>query len=201
MNKRPIAVICVFFISGIILARYLPCSIRFLHLFAAVSIFILASFIFSRYEKLSNAFLFLSIIFFAALLYLNSNILPNSHINRFLGEEGLKASIIGTIRGPALTRRPYFGKINSTYLFEIEAIKQQATSDKRQGGAWVNVEGFAQIRIQTERDYVYGDRLLVRGAIRKPDSVAAKLALPTGALGRASSAATQRKKRSFNYRE
>jgi len=55
--------------------------------------------------------------------------------------------------------------------------------------------------MQTEKDYVYGDRLLVRGAIRKPDSVAAKLALPTGALGRASSAATQRKKRSFNYRE
>lgn len=161
MNKRPIAVICVFFISGIILARYLSDSIRFLHLFTAVSIFILASFIFSRYEKLSNTFLFLSIIFFAALLYLNSNVLSNSHINRFLGEERLKTSIIGTIRGPALTRRPYFGKINSTYLFEIEAIKAEED-------LWSNAHGLAQIRIQTEKDYSYGDRLLVSGSIKRP---------------------------------
>ena len=64
-----------------------------------------------------------------------------------------------------------------------------------------NVQGLAQIRIETEKDYQYGDRLVVKGTIRKPGSVVAKFTLPTGALGRASSAATQRKKPSFNYRK
>ena len=36
------------------------------------------------------------------------------------------------------------------------------------GDEWIKVKGLALIRLQTEKDYGYGDRLLVKGTIRKP---------------------------------
>ena len=167
MNKRPLAVIAILFIIGIVLAGFLPGSIKFPHVFVITLIFILFSFIFSRYQKISNIPLLLLITSFASLLYLNSNIFPNNHISNFLGEERLKTSVVGVIKSPALTRKPYFGKINSTYVLEIEAVKDN--------GEWFGVNGLSQIRIQTEEDYGYGDRLLVRGAVKKPRNVGADL--------------------------
>jgi len=181
MHKRPLAVISIFFIIGIALARFLPVSFKFLHMLIVTLIFILSIFIFSRYQKISNIFLLLSVSSFAALLYVNSNVFPNNHISHFLGEGKLKTSIVGVIRSPALTRNPYYGKINSTYLLEIEGLKDN--------NEWLGVKGLAQVRIQTEKDYTYGDRLFVSGTIKKPH-------LPLTPKGRGS-----KKKRDFNYRE
>ncbi|MHC4122166.1 MAG: ComEC/Rec2 family competence protein [Planctomycetota bacterium] len=179
MNKRPLAVIAVFFIFGIVLARFLPDSVGFFHIFIVTLVFILASFIFSRYQKISSTLLLFSITSFAALLYVNSNIFPANHISHYLGEEKLKTSIIGVIKSPALKRGPYYGKINSIYLFEIEGIKDN--------DEWPGVKGLAQIRIQTEKNYGYGNRLLVTGTVRKPP-------LPLFVRGRTSN-------KGFNYRE
>jgi len=208
VNKRPIAVISVFFILGIVLARTLPLSIGFHHIFIITTASILSSFMFSRFKKTSNIFLSLSVIFFAALLYLNSNFFPDNHIGHFLGEEKLKRDIVGIIKSPALTRRPYYGKINSTYLFEIEGIKDKGVRLRQAASAlgfaglsteaegestsakadeWYAVNGLGQIRIQREEDYQYGDRLLVTGTIRKPP-------LPLFVRGPASN-------KGFNYRE
>ena len=165
MNKRPLAVIAIFFALGIIIAKFLPEAIKFHHVFALTALLILSTFIFSK-----NSLLVLSITSFAALLYINSNTLPNDHISQFLGEEKLKTAVVGVIRSPALARKPYYGKINSTYLFEIEALEKD--------GEWWKVKGVGQIRIQTEKDYAYGDRLLVRGAIRKPAGMDSRL--PSG---------------------
>lgn len=170
MSKRPLAVIAVFFILGVLSARFLPYEIGFVHVLIAALIFILSSFVFSRYQKVSNLLLLLSVSLFAVFLYINSNTFSDSHITKFLEEEKLKTNIIGVIKSPALTRKPYYGKISSTYLFQLEAIKGQGTRDKGQGEEWVEVTGLAQIRIETEKDYRYGDRLLVKGTIRNPKS-------------------------------
>ncbi len=163
MNKRPLFAISIFFICGIILIKLIPLEfyypLGFLVFFIGTLIFILSSFIFSKYQKISNIFLFLSITFFASLLYLNANIYSNNHISHFLNEGSKKTDIVGIIKSPALARRPYFGKINSTYLFEIEKIKDKNT--------WLGVNGLAQIRIQTEKPLNYADRLLVKGSIKK----------------------------------
>jgi len=150
VNKSPLAVIAIFFALDIVIAKFLPEAIKFHHVFILTAILILSSFIFSK-----NNLLFLSIASFAALLYINSDILPKDHIINFLGEESLKTEVVGIIRSPGLTRRPYYGKINSMYLFEIEGLKDN--------DEWLGVKGLAQIRIQTEKDYEYGDRLLVKG--------------------------------------
>ena len=203
MNKSPLAAIAVFFIIGIVLARFLPDSIKFPHVCIVTLIVILSSFIFSRIDsrfrgndkeigndkekvpqsfrtgRMSNIFLFLAIVSFASLLYSNSNTFPNNHISHFLGEEKLKTGIVGVIRSPALTRKPYFGKINSTYVFEVEAIKDS--------GEWFRGNGLSQIRIQTEKDYRYGDRLVVRGTIRRPAGIDSRF--------------RGNDKKRFNYRE
>ncbi|MFC1620988.1 ComEC/Rec2 family competence protein [Candidatus Omnitrophota bacterium] len=203
MHKRPLAVICIFFIIGIVLAKFLPDFVKFSHIFAITLIFISSSLLLNLpysgleagREKAANALLLLSVISFATLLYVNSNIFPTNHISHFLGEEKLKANIAGIIKSPALTRKPYYGKINSTYMFEVEAIKAEGSRLKA-GGEWLGVTGLSQIRIQTEKDYQYGDRLLVRGTIRRPASDASRLRSKNieGNNVRA-------KSRTFNYRE
>ena len=190
MNKRPLAVIAIFFALGIIIAKFLPEAIKFHHVFALTALLILSSFIFSK-----NSLLVLSITSFAALLYINSNTLPNDHISQFLGEEKLKTAVVGVIRSPALARKPYYGKINSTYLFEIEALEKD--------GEWWKVKGVGQIRIQTEKDYAYGDRLLVRGAIRKPAGMDSRLpsGKAAGFRGNDKSRGNDRLRNKFDYRE
>ena len=184
MHKRPLAVIAVFFIFGIVLGRFLPDSVRLFHVFVVALILITLTLTLSlkrergdrigsnKREREAHVFLFLSIISLGALLYLNSNIFPSNHISRFLGKDKVKVEIVGTIRSPAEARGVYYGKVNSRYLFEIEVIKGQGTSDKGQGKkigtAWQKVSGLALIRIQIEKDYQYGDRMRVKGTIKRP---------------------------------
>jgi hypothetical protein len=98
----------------------------------------------------------LSVALFAALLYINSNNYPGNHIGRVLGEDKLKTEITGVVKSPALTRKPYYGKINSTYLFEIEKLGNKTAT------------GLLRIRVQSEKDYAYGDKLVLAGTIKRP---------------------------------
>ncbi len=159
MNKRPFFVVCIFFIFGILLARFLPAPVRFPHIFIVTLILIAFTLALASLGR-GNIFLLLSIISFAALLYVNSNIFPSNHISHFLKEEPFKGEIVGFIKSPALKRGPYYGKIASTYLFEVEGVKDQ--------GEWRDLLGVSQIRIETEKDYQYGVQLLVTGTIKKP---------------------------------
>ena len=158
MNKKPFAAICIFFITGIFLAERFQNLLKFTHVFIATLIFVLAAVLFLKFLKISKIFLFLSIVSLGALLYLNSNIFPDRHVSYFLGKERVKAEITGTIKSPAEARGVYFGKVVSRYIFELESIDN------------LKISGLALIRIQTEKDYQYGDRLLVKGAIKRPSA-------------------------------
>jgi competence protein ComEC len=100
-----------------------------------------------------------------------------------LGKDKVKAEIIGTIKSPAEARGVYYGKVRSRYVFEVESISDLSDSVSRQK-ATHGVGGLALIRIQTEKDYQYGDRLLVKGTIKRPfESV---IATPSKARGKQS---------------
>ena len=158
MHKRPLAVIVIFFIIGILLGEFFQSYITLIQVFCAFLFFLFftITFTFTRKIWVSYIFLFLSIISVGALLYLNSNIFPPNHVSHFLGKDKVKAEIIGVIKSPAEARGIYYGKISSRYIFEIESIDN------------LKINGLALIRIQTEKDYQYGDRLLVKGSIRNP---------------------------------
>jgi len=158
MNKSPLLVTAILFIIGIFLGKFLLNYISLIQAFYVFGSFIIATIIFVRFSKIAHAFLFLSIISLGVLSYLNSNIFPNDNIKYFLGENKTKAEIIGIIKSPAETRGVYFGKVGSRHLFQIESI----------GG--LKITGLALINIKTEKDYQYGDRLLVKGTMKKPPS-------------------------------
>ncbi len=207
MDKRPIAAICIFFIIGVFLAAYFSNLLELTHIFIVVLVFILFAVIFLKFLKISKIFLYLSIISLGSLLYLNSNIFPPDHISRFLGKDKFKTEITGIIKSPAEARGVYFGKVNSRYIFEIEAISNLFDSVSWRTAAH-GVNGLALIRIQSEKDYQYGDRLLVKGTIKRPfESVIAR-AKPEAISEIASSSAKKHsgllamtKRRDFNYRE
>ena len=134
---------------------------------------------------LLHIFLFLSITSLGTLLYLNSNIFPSKHISHFLGKDKVKAEIIGIIKSPAEARGVYYGKVRSRYIFEIETMRLQSDKvtrsqrhkpvpsavegdTKTQENPWIDIHGLALVRIQTEKDYQYGDRLMVKGTIKRP---------------------------------
>ena len=126
MHKRPLAVISVFFIIGIVLGRFLQDSVRLFHVFVVALILITLTLTLSlkrergdrigsnKRERGSHIFLFLSIISLGSLLYLNSNIFPPDHISYFLGKDRVKAEITGVIKSPAEARGVYYGKVTRT---------------------------------------------------------------------------------------
>jgi hypothetical protein len=201
MDKRPLGVISVFFIIGIVLGRFLPDSVTLFNVFIVTLILLTLTLALShKWERGAHGFLFLSIISLGSLLYLNSNIFPPNHISHtfapiaigaqysaqrtpsfssgglhFLGKDKIKAEITGVIKRPAEARGVYYGKVRSRYVFEVEAIKEHSAeriehSGKAEKNGWVKVKGLALVKIQTEKDYQYGDRLLVKGTIKKPGS-------------------------------
>jgi len=172
--------------------------------------------------KIAHVFLFLSIISLGSLLYLNSNIFPPNHISHtfapiaigaqysaqrtpsfspgglhFLGKDKVKAEIIGIIKSPAEARGVYYGKVNSRYLFEIEDIEVS--------GIRYQVSGLALVRIQTEKDYQYGDRLIVKGTIAKPrgsKNIARSSSRPTSSgLAPLLQHSLNEPKTNFNYKQ
>lgn len=157
MHKRPLGVISVFFIIGIVLGRFLPDSVTLFHVFVVTLILITLTLTLSlKRTREAHGFLFLSIISVGSLLYLNSNIFPPNHISHFLGKDKVKTEIIGVIESPSEARGVYYGKISSRYIFKIESIDG------------LKITGLALIKIQTEKDYQYGDRLMVKGTIKRP---------------------------------
>jgi len=184
VNKKPFAAICIFFIIGIFLAARFPNLLKLTHAFIATSVFVLAVVLFLKFLKISKIFLFLSVTSLGSLLYLNSNIFPDGHVSYFLGKERIKAEITGIIKSPAEARGVYFGKVVSRYIFELESIDN------------LKINGLALIRIQTEKDYQYGDRLLVKGTIKRPSTdVIAKSRRP------AYSTVQTKAKTNFNYKQ
>jgi len=228
MHKRPLGVISVFFIIGIVLGRFLPESVKFLYVFVTTLIFISFTLIFSLKGRgrggfqtrpygsensarssltlapLLHIFLFLSIISIGSLLYLNSNIFPPDHISHFLGKDKLKAEISGIIKSPAEARGVYYGKVSSRYVFEIEAISNLSDSVSRRT-ATHGVNGLALVRIQTEKDYQYGDRLMVKGTIAKPrgsKNIARSSSRPTSSgLAPLLQHSLNEPKTNFNYKQ
>ena len=92
MHKRPLAVIALFFIFGIVSGRFLPDSVTLFHIFVVTLIFITLTLTLSlKRGREAHVFLFLSIVSVGALLYLNSNIFPSNHISYFLGKDKVKA--------------------------------------------------------------------------------------------------------------
>ena len=210
MDKRPLAVISVFFIIGIILGRFMPESVGLSDVFVVTLILIVISFILSMLDsrfrgndkdedisgdagKIAHVFLFLSIISLGAFLYLNSNIFPPNHISHFLGRDKLKAEITGVIKSPAEARGIYYGKVRSRYAFETESIDN------------LKITGLALIRIQTEKDYQYGDRLIVKGTIAKPrgsKNIARSSSRPTSSgLAPLLQHSLNEPKTNFNYKQ
>ena len=205
MDKRPLAVISVFFIIGIILGRFMPESVGLSDVFVVTLILIVISFILSMLDsrfrgndkdedisgdagKIAHVFLFLSIISLGAFLYLNSNIFPPNHISHFLGRDKLKAEITGVIKSPAEARGIYYGKVRSRYAFETESIDN------------LKITGLALIRIQTEKDYQYGDRLLIKGVIKRPVGVDSRFR-GNDKAGRGNDKNNGNDNKRFNYRE
>jgi ComEC/Rec2-related protein len=149
---------------------------------------------------LLHTFLFLSIISLGALLYLNSNIFPTNHISYFLGKDKIKTEITGVIKGPAEARGVYYGKVSSRYVFEMETITNLPDRVGRHTATYA-VSGLALIRIQTEKDYQYGDRLIVKGTIKRPIALTLTLSHKWERGYEMSSNKWEREKTSFSYKQ
>ncbi|MFH1478672.1 MAG: ComEC/Rec2 family competence protein [Candidatus Omnitrophota bacterium] len=160
MNKRPLFIIALCLVIGIIIAGFLPKKVDFICILIPVCVFIILSLLSFKSKASCNIFISLSIIGLAVLLYINSNTFPNDHISGLLREGSQPSVLVGAIKQPILMRKAYFGKVISRYLFEVEGVKVK--------DHWVGMKGLTYLDVQKETLYDYGDRLLVEGVIKRP---------------------------------
>ena len=162
ITKRPLA--CAFFVfsGGIIYAYHTKVS--FHALLYAASFLILSVFILRKKGK-NIFFILLSALVFisGALACINFNTLSANNIYRLLERPSQYAYIKGTVKSlPAYTWQRW-GNRRCSFLLEIASYKMNNT--------WLKAEGLSQVSISdNEREYNYGDSVLIYGNIKKLDS-------------------------------
>ena len=162
IKKRPLACGFLLFVWGIIYAYYT--KVNFYILLSTALFLMLLLFILSRREG-NIFFIILSTIVFISggLSYINFNTLSGSNIYRLLECPSQHAYIKGTIKSlPAYTWQRW-GNRRCSFLFEISSYKMN--------NAWLKAKGLSHVTIvDNEKEYDYGDSVLIYGSIKKLDS-------------------------------
>jgi competence protein ComEC len=162
MMKRPLVVLILFYILGIIIGSYLKLSVlplgrQVFYLFWIISgIFLLTLFFFLKKESLlTNLFLLLSFFLFGIFFCLSESSVPKD-----IGNYALRAREISLQKSPehlligTVVKEPEIRKGRIFLTFKGEGVK-----------------GLTQVIVyNSDTSYNYGDRIKIKGKLEEPSS-------------------------------
>lgn len=158
MKESPLAIVSIFFCTGIWIAKFVHIPLFLIWTF--IFLFLLLAFICLKRSLLFSLFLGLSIFFAGLLHFENAQIQPFNHISRFISDNPLKVYIRGNVATyPEVTLTFYHNK-KTTFIFKVE--------DLRIEGKWHKVQGLIKAIVYGDREIQYGSELLVEGSLMKP---------------------------------
>lgn len=158
--NRPLPVAFCLFIAGIIFAHHI--SVPFLVIVGLIASFFILPLLFKNSPHLIFNIICAGLVFLLAVAaYLNFNKLPASHIARLLEDQPRQYYIEGVI----VSSPDYFwrswGKRRCSFLLRALSYKK--------GRGWVKADGLSRVNIKdSQREYSYGDTLVVFGELRRP---------------------------------
>lgn len=152
--KRPLVVFAVIFSFGIFVASKI--RIPFLGVYSAALILLLFSFLFAKKGFIYDIFLCTLIFFLAAALFKNHQILPKSHISKFIS---YKNDYLYAVKG-IVDSRPSFKNNRTSFLFKAERI--------RINNLEYQISGDILIYLKGKKNLDYGEELLVKGKLYRP---------------------------------
>ena len=159
--KRPALYILIPLCAGIALPGIFNISILCSILSAAV--FLVISLFFFRSRAVSQAALFLAILFTGAALSLNSNLLPADHISNFIpSEEPSDLSLRGKVIDDPIATTTLYKTVRTSFTLKAESLKE--------GASWRKTCGLvkADIFSKNAQTISFGDELLLEGAASRP---------------------------------
>ncbi|MDD5136797.1 MAG: DUF4131 domain-containing protein, partial [Candidatus Omnitrophica bacterium] len=136
--KRPILYVLIPFSLGIAFSR-ITC-IPILYSILAAAAFTIASLLFARRRSISQAALFLAILFTGLALSLNANILPADHIANSIPPKGNdRIYLRGTIADDPVVTATRYGAIRTDFTLKAGLLKD--------GAGWRRVSGLVRVDI------------------------------------------------------
>lgn len=152
--KRPLVVFAVSFCFGIFVASKI--RVPFLIAYSAALILLFFSFLSVKKRFVYDIFLCSLIFFFAAALFKNHQILPKSHISKFVS---YKNDYLYAVKG-IVDSRPSFKNNKTSFLFKAEGIRIDNLQYQVSGDILVYVKG--------KKNLDYGEELILKGKLYRP---------------------------------
>ena len=152
--KRPLVVFAIVFCFGIFAASKIRAP--FLGAYPAALIILFLSFLFVKKRFISDIFLCCLIFFFAAALFKNHQILPQSHISKFIS---YKSDYLYAVKG-IVDNQPSFKNNKTSFVFKAEGIRIDNLQYQISGNILVYVKG--------KKNLDYGEELMLKGRLYRP---------------------------------
>ena len=154
--RRPLVGICIFFIFGILAARFIQISLLAITIFAAI-LFIL-SLIFLKLSFKSSFLILFSFFLLGISIFKNSEIYPPNHIQKYIGYKGRYIALRGMVDSDPIIKDSNYGR-KTTFVLDLKETKFY--------NRWRKTSGKVLINSFKEQKISYGYELILEGKIYK----------------------------------
>jgi len=154
--RRPFVGICVFFILGILSAKFI--HVKFIVLFMLTVLFFVCSFLSLRLNPRFKFLIFVSFFLLGACFLKNSEILPKNHVEKYIGYKGRLVAVKGKVEtDPVIKDMGHFKK--TSFIFDVRQIQYR--------GVWHITCGKILVNSFQKQEISYGQELILQGKIYK----------------------------------
>lgn len=147
--------LCIAFCVGILVGVYLKIPFSIFCFFA--SLFLIFSIIFLKQSIKFNIFILCAVFFLGATVLKNTQILPDCHIAKLIPYRSEFAFLIGVIDNDPVYQGKKISFILKTEKLGINEI-------------WQKTCGKVLVKVSEKKEFSYGDRLFLKGALYRPFS-------------------------------
>ncbi|MFH1655770.1 MAG: ComEC/Rec2 family competence protein [Candidatus Omnitrophota bacterium] len=152
--RRPLVGICIFFILGIGLAKFISVPFHFILILASASF--ICSFLFLKFNF--NFFIFISFFLLGICIFENSEILPFHHIQKYIDYRGKHVVVKGIVDSDPIVKNSNYGH-KTSFVFDAKEIKRY--------NKWRKTQGKVLVNSFQKQEFFYGEELVLEGKIYK----------------------------------
>ncbi|MCP4650069.1 MAG: ComEC/Rec2 family competence protein [PVC group bacterium] len=158
--NRPLILICISFIFGILAASLVGISLLFCYVCLFFSC--LSALLTMRQRKLFVVFLALSCFYLGYCHFINAQILPKNHINNLTPYKGKYVQVKGVV-----VSEPIQKKNKGVFVFQCNELIRK---DVGAGLTSARVQGKVLVNLYQDSEIIYGQEVVLMGKLYRPFS-------------------------------
>jgi len=152
--RRPLVGICIFFVLGIGLAKFISIPLHFILIITLISFVLSLLFLKLKFKF----FIFISFFLLGICIFENSEILPPHHIQKYIGYTGKHVVIKGIVDSDPIIKNSNYGN-KASFVFDAKEVKRY--------NKWRKTNGKILVNSFQKQEFSYGQEVVLEGKIYK----------------------------------